>query len=170
MRRTLLTSLSLALLAVGAASPAMAASSTTQFSPQVNIFSSCRISQAQDLAFGTYNPLAPAAKETTTTMTLRCTPGTTAVYTLSQGLNAGTGSTCANPIRNLRSGAGKTLGYAIKFTDTGRSVVCTKSANQSPYFGIFSFERSFTFRGELPAGQDAQVGTYADTVTISVTF
>lgn len=170
MRRSLLTSLSVALLAMGAASPVFAASSTSQFSPQVNIFSSCRIAQAPNLAFGAYNPLAPALKEVSNTLTIRCTPGTTAVYSLSQGLNAGTGSTCAAPVRNMRSSGGGTLAYAIKFPSTGRPVVCANSANQTHYFGLLSFEQTISFRGELPPGQNTPVGTYADTVTVVVSF
>lgn len=170
MLRPLLTSLALGVLALASAAPVSAASSTSQFSPLVNIFSSCRISQADNMAFGAYSPLAPAAKEITGTLTMRCTPGTTAVYTVSQGQNAGTGSTCANPVRNMRSDSGSTLGYAIKFPSTGRPVVCSNSANQTSFFGILSFEKTVSFKGELPAGQNAQVGNYSDTVTVVVSF
>ena len=170
MLRPLLPSLALGLLALASAAPASAESSTSQFSPLVNIFSSCRINQAQNMAFGAYNPLEPAAKEITSSLTLRCTPGTTAVYTVSQGQNPGTGSTCANPVRNMRTSSGSTLGYAIKFPSTGRAVVCSNSANQTSYFGLLSFEQTVSFRGELAAGQNAQVGSYSDTVTVVVSF
>jgi len=169
MTRSLLSSLALSALAMAFASSASAATTNSSFTTQASVSSSCQITQVQDMSFGAYDPLAATGKELNTEFVLRCSAGTTAIYKVSEGLYASTGSTCQNPVRNMRSEGGAVLNYAINFSN-GRPVVCSDSANQTFRFDTTSFERRLPLRGQLATGQDAQVGSYSDTVTISVTF
>lgn len=171
MNRFSLSAGALSVLAMAMAFASAASdAATTSFAARSTVASSCQIIQAPSMAFGAYDPLVQAGKQLTTEFVLRCTAGTTAVYQVNQGLYAGEGSTCASPLRNMRSENGIVLSYAINFADLGRMVVCSHSARQTYYFDTTSVEHRQTFRGERAPGQDASVGSYADTVTISVTF
>jgi spore coat protein U-like protein len=149
------------LLMAGSAGAACATSGTTV--------------SATPLAFSTINPFA-LPDDTTATLTMvyknsanaACTEST-AVVTLSVG--AGTGATAAN--RKMTSGA-HTINYTI-YTNAARTTVwdnVTGSALPSitvPKHGTAT--QTATMYGRVFSGQsNAAIGSYTDTVTITLTY
>ena len=167
----------LALCASLAAGSAFAGPSPQQTSFQVtaNVASSCTVS-ATTLAFGQYDPAdanAAAPLDASGTVSVRCTRGTaTAVAALDQGSNPATGSSCANPLRQMDGGAALRLRYDI-YQDAGRAAPwgCDATNTQAiPTFTTSLTPVQLTTYGRIPAGQDAAIGSYTDTVQVSVTF
>lgn len=167
--------LTLSCLAASSAAFAGASPQTATFQVTANVASSCTVS-ATDLAFGAYDPAdanATAARDATGTVRVRCTRGTsTAVAALDQGANPATGSTCASPLRQMSDGGTLRLRYDI-YQDAGRATVwgCDPTNGLSiPTFTSSLTPVTLTTYGRIPAGQDAAIGSYTDTVQVSVTF
>lgn len=148
---------------------------TANFQVTATVAASCTVT-ATDIAFGAYDPAeanATAPLDASGTVNVRCTRGTsTAVAALNQGLAPATGSTCANPLRQMSGAGAERLRYDI-YQDGVRNTVwgCDASNSQA----IPSFTSSLTpvqliTYGRIPAGQDAAIGNYTDTVQVSVTF
>ncbi|HVI59783.1 MAG TPA: spore coat U domain-containing protein [Luteimonas sp.] len=171
------TRLFLALCCATATGSAFAAASpqTANFQVTANVASSCTVS-ATDIAFNAYDPAdanATAPKDATGTVSVRCTRGTsTAVAALNQGANAATGSTCATPLRQMNGGGTERLRYDI-YKEAGRTNPwgCAAANSQAiPTFASSVTPVTLTTYGRIPAGQDAAIGSYTDTVQVSVTF
>lgn len=171
------TPLFLALCCAAAAGTAFAGPSpqTANFQVTANVTGSCKVS-ATDIAFGAYDPAdanATAPKDASGTVSVRCTRGTsTAVAALNQGANALAGSSCATPQRQMTGGGTLRLRYDI-YQDAGRATAwgCATTNTQAiPTFASSLTPVVLTTYGRIPAGQDAAIGNYADTVQVSVTF
>jgi spore coat protein U-like protein len=151
-----------------AATPASAAVTTTNLSVTANVAASCTVS-ATALAFGTYNSLAAANDDVTTTMNVACTPGTT--WTATAGLGAGTGATFA--VRKLTiASTTNTLNYTL-YTDSARTILWGDGvAPNGSYTGTGTgATQANTIYGRIPGSQNtAAVGSYTDTVAVTVTF
>ena len=149
-----------------AATPASAAVTTTNLSVTANVVASCTVS-ATAMAFGTYTSLAAAHDDVTSTMNVACTPGTTWAATASAG--GGTGATLA--VRKLMSGTNP-LNYNL-YTDSARTIIWGDGVAPNGSFtgtGTGATQAS-TVYGRIPGSQGtAAVGSYTDTVVISVTF
>lgn len=167
----------LALCASLAAGSAFAGPSpqTANFQVTATVASSCTVT-ATNIAFGAYDPAdanATVARDATGAVNVRCTRGTsTAVAALNQGQNPATGSTCANPLRQMNGGATERLRYDI-YQDAGRATVWGCDATNSraiPTFTSSLTPAQLVTYGRIPAGQDAAIGSYTDTVQVSVTF
>lgn len=171
------TRLSVALCCTLAAGSAFAGPSpqTANFQVTANVASSCTVS-ATNIAFGAYDPAdanATAPRDANGSVSVRCTRGTsTAVAALNQGANPATGSTCASPLRQMTGGATLRLRYDI-YQDAGRATAwgCDATNSQAvPTFTSSLTPVTLTTYGRIPAGQDAAIGSYTDTVQVSVTF
>jgi spore coat protein U-like protein len=169
--------LSLALACAAFAGTAVAAPSpvTANFQVTANVAASCTVS-ATNIAFGAYDPAdvnATTPRDANGSVSVRCTRGTsTALATLSQGANPATGSTCASPLRQMNGGGTERLRYDI-YQETGRTVAwgCdTTNDLPIPTFTSSITPVVLTTFGRIPAGQDAAIGSYTDTVQVSVTF
>lgn len=118
------------------------------------------------LSFGNYDPSSAnitSNLDSITNFSIRCTRGTSAVISLNDGLNYGSG------MRRLSNGLGDFLTYQL-YSDSGRSAVWNTS-NVINYAASSAVPTTFTLYGRIPAGQtNVSVGNYADTVTITVTF
>jgi len=144
----------------------------------------CAVSAA-GVAFGVYDPLAVTSVDATGTVSVRCvwtssgSPGAqrvAPVISLSAGLAPGTLLQ-----RRLRTPAGDLLSYNL-FRDAGRSQIWgdgssgTFTAPTSPATLVLPASGSprtgsRTIYGRMPAGQtNASPGSYADTITVTVTF
>lgn len=129
---------------------------------------------ATSLAFSTINPFV-LPDDTTATLTMvyknsgnACTEST-AVVTLSVG--AGTGATAAN--RKMTSGA-NTINYTI-YTNSARTTVWDNVTGLAlpsitvPRHGTAT--QTATMYGRVFSGQsNAAIGSYTDTVTITLTY
>lgn len=169
--------LALALIAASAAGSAFAAPSpvTANFQVTANVAASCTVS-ATNIAFGAYDPADANATnplDANGSVSVRCTRGTsTALATLSQGANSATGSTCANPLRQMTGGGTLRLRYDL-YQEAGRTVVWGCDATNDLPIPTFTSSLTpvvLTTYGRIPAGQDAAIGSYTDTVQVSVTF
>lgn len=125
------------------------------------------VADAFALNFGTYDPLGlhgASPLDGQTVLNVRCTKGTTASVSLGGGNNP------APPARRMTSG-GNLLTYNI-FIDAGRATIwnsvntrqATSTSKNIPLAnGLIGY-------GRIPAGQDAFVGSYTDTVVATVNY
>lgn len=164
--------LSLLAFAAGAlfSGQALADQTGTTFQVTAAVAKSCRVT-ATDLAFGTYDPVATADTTATGTVTVKCTKNTTADVALSLGANGlAAGGTCASPVRQMANGTER-LTYAIYQDGAGTDWGCDATNDQAVTADVGpSAPEVLTTYGVIPAGQDAPVGNYADTVSVTVTF
>lgn len=121
---------------------------------------------ATNLAFGNYDPTAPSPADTTSSITVNCTPGTS--FTV--GLNAGTTSGATVTNRQMASGSQR-LDYAL-YQDVARSVNWGNTPGTdtpAPVTATIS-PSVLTVHGRVPAQQAVASGNYTDTVTITVSY
>lgn len=172
VRNTALSALALGLaLATGSAS---AATVSGTFDVSATVGGSCVIAAADNINFGTYDPTnvhATADLDAAGRIAVRCTAGSTNVrVALDQGLNAASGSTEEVPLRQMASGE-DVISYGI-FQDAGRSQVWGGGTAQVTMGEFVSslVPVELTTYGRIPGGQNAAIGTYSDTVSVTVTF
>jgi spore coat protein U-like protein len=131
------------------------------------------------LNFGNYNVFSASALQSATTLSITCAKGfgdpsgTIAVpYTIALS----TGGSATYTQRRLASGA-NTLNYNLYTNSartliwgdgTGGSQIVSSSMNLSN--GTPQRTRTHTAFGRVPALQDAAVGSYADTLLVTVTY
>ena len=147
-------------------SEAMAATATATFPVTANVIDSCTV-DATPLAFGNYNGISGAVLDGVSTISPICTVGTSYVISLDCGMGSGAWVTS----RKLSGPGGATLSYGI-FTDvthmtawgdgTGVSVVRADTGTGTA--------RPLNVYGSIPAGQSVAVGSYSDTITVTVTY
>jgi len=126
----------------------------------------CLISNGT-LNFGNYNPTATSALTGSTTVTLTCTPGSS--YNI--GMNAGSGTGGTVTLRQMTNGAA-TLGYEL-FRDSGYSNNWGNTVGTDTLSGTTStssLTNTINVYGEIPANEVAGAGSYADSVTMTVTY
>lgn len=124
----------------------------------------CNVS-ATGVAFGGYDPFSGSPTDAAGTITVGCLP--LEAYSLS--LSAGSGSFAT---RTLLDGA-NTLNYNL-YTDASRSTVWGDgsggTATVDDSIDLLGLSNDHTVYGRIPAGQNPYVGSYADTITVTVTF
>jgi spore coat protein U-like protein len=117
--------------------------------------------------FGAYSVFNPSPTDTTGTLTLHCT-GLNIIVTAT--LSTGSSGTYAT--RTLRRGAER-LNYNL-FADATRTTVLGDGNGGTSDFGWFLLignqTRTETIYGRIFAAQDVSVGTYTDTVLVTVNF
>jgi len=169
------------LLAIATALIAANASAATvqnTFQVTATVAPSCVISTpATGIAFPNYDSISATPATASGSIKIRCTKGTAISISLNEGLpaNKAGGSTCSSPARQMANGANR-LGYGI-YKDSGLTQPwgCTLApaagANDATVASSpNNAEQTFTTYGQIPAGQDVPNGSYADTVTYTVTF
>ncbi len=152
-------------LAVGCNS-ATAGTSSGTLTVTASVAAVCIIGNAT-LAFGAYNPTGGAVLNGTTTTTLTCTLGTP--YNIGMSAGAGTGATTT--LRIMTSGT-NTLGYKL-FQNAGLTTNWGNTVGTDTLSGTSStssLTNTITIYGQIPASEAAAVGSYTDTVTMTVTF
>ena len=160
--------IALALAALGAAvaSPALAATATNTMPVSVNVINSCTVA-ATPMAFGAPTAIGGANIDTTSTITLACTNGSTYDVALDNGLNAASGQRymsngAATPVKipynvSKVSAGGANWGSAVGSTVTGTAGVT----------GLVTL----TAYGRIPSSATSVgAGSYSDTVTVTVSF
>lgn len=151
------------LLASGLA--AQAATQTTSFNVTASVVSACAVS-AVNLAFGNYDPLAVTNTDGTTTVTVTCS--LLAPYNL--GISSGAHGTGVTD-RKMKIGAGTdTLSYSL-FRDALRTLNWGVTVGTDTLSGVGTGLAVPTLiYGRIPAAQNAPIGSYSDTVTVTVTY
>jgi len=137
---------------------------------------SCTISVAGGVAFGVYNPFSATPTYSNGTVSASCTlvsgPATT-VNLVSSYTTGASGS--YNP-RTLVSGA-HVLDYNLYY-DAGYTEIRGNGTGGSQTGGAtFTLttaaptqSTSDTMYGRMPAGQNAKVGTYSDSIMVTITY
>ena len=137
----------------------------------------CRMLSGGSLAFGSYDLLARAPRDSQTSVSISCeTTGSAQTVLVSlrvdQGLN---GSSIASRRMLHTSGTGDALAYGL-FRDPARSSVWGVSDGIDTMTAALSVPSlgaavaSFTIYGRIPAAQNARVGNYSDAVQITINY
>ena len=170
MRNGLMTSasgLALAAVMVLASAPvAYAQTATANLNVSANVANKCTIA-TNPLNFGPYDPVQDnlvIARDSTGTVIIRCTKGSTANIGLDLGDNALAGA------RRMTDGTNH-LTYEL-YSDLARTQVWGNAAPSwvTPPVAPSSAARNFTVYGRIPAAQDVPSGNYADIVEATVNF
>lgn len=163
MKTALKTLLGVGLLTSGFA--VHAATQTTSFNVTASVVSACSVSAA-NLAFGNYDPLAATNTDGTTTITVTCS--LLAPYNL--GVSAGSYGTGVSA-RKMQIGSGTdTLNYSL-FRDALRTLNWGVTIGTDTLSGVGTGLAVPTLvYGRIPSAQNAPVGSYSDTVTVTVTY
>jgi spore coat protein U-like protein len=153
---------------LAAAGSAAAATKTTTFTVNAAVAGNCNITAAPNLDFGNYD--GSAVLTTSGDIKVRCSNGTPYSVKLSAG-----GGTYAQ--RLLAKGTDK-LQYNL-FTDAAYANVWGDGTSSTVFntgtgSGLsLAQEKTHTVYGQLPnstTNQDAPVGAYADTITVTITY
>lgn len=136
----------------------------------------CRFQASGGLAFGTYEILARAPRDSQAQVTVTC-EGTGTAQAVTLMLRVDAGANAAGGGRRLRHAGGSTatLQYGI-YRDAARSSswgmttgVDTLGATLSvPATG--STSAGFVMYGRIPPGQDVPVGNYTDAVRLTIDY
>ncbi len=154
-------------LAVAALSPAaaLAATATTTFNVTATVLKVCTVS-AGTLAFGNYDPTAATPTDGTSTISVLCTLSTPYTVRLSQGAN---GSSVTD--RQMIGGGGSdTLAYSL-YRDASHTQNWgeTDTTDTLDVTGTGVLQ-AHTVYGRIAAQTTAPVGSYSDTVTVTVNY
>lgn len=150
-------------LALGlAVTPAVAATATTTFAVTATIEATCVVS-ATPMAFGTYTGVVA---NSTSTVSVTCT--NTTPYDV--GLDSGTATGATVSTRKMAGPGGALLNYAL-YSDSSRTVNWGNTVSTDTVAGTGNgTAQAITVYGKIPAGQYLAPGSYADTITATVTY
>ncbi|MCP3102322.1 fruiting body spore coat protein U [Myxococcus sp. K15C18031901] len=157
-----------------ATSSAHAATATANLTVSATVGSACSITSGT-LNFGTYDPIIINSTMgvdllSSGSLTVTCTLLGSAVVTLGQGSNAGTGSTDAVPLRRMKNTTSNDYLSYFLYQDVSRLVVWGNTAGSGlPYLGT-GLPVPVLVYGTVPKGQNVPSGTYNDTVVATLTF
>ncbi|MBY8917086.1 spore coat U domain-containing protein [Nitratireductor sp. L1-7-SE] len=145
--------------------PASAATATGSMNVQIQIIAECLVTSATDLDFGTEGIIASNIDQTST-ISVQCTDGTP--YNVGLGAGAGSGATVTN--RLMTGPASATIGYAL-YRDSGRTQNWGETVGTDTVAGTGNGNvQAITVYGRVPAQATPGVGTYTDSVTVTVTY
>jgi spore coat protein U-like protein len=165
-RKVLFSGLGIFLTLAASFHTVSAGTSTGTLTVTASVAGVCTIGNAT-LAFGTYNPTAATAINMTSTVTLTCSLGTP--YNIGMSAGSGTGATTSS---RLMTAGSTTLGYNL-YRDSGYSLNWGNTVGTDTLSGTSStsaLTNTITIYGQIPAGENAAVGSYTDTVTMTVTY
>jgi spore coat protein U-like protein len=114
-----------------------------------------------DVSFGAYDTFSLADTNITGALSISCDAETS----LQMSLSAGFGSFTT---RQMKSG-GDTLVYNL-FTDPTRLTIWGDGSPGTSRLSLSGTSGNYTIYGRVPARQNVPVGTYGDTITVTLTF
>lgn len=155
--------IAVAAICAGADRTLTASTSTATLTVQAQVLGECSATNAT-LDFSTYDPLSSGNLDQSTTIAVTCTKGTTASIGLDLGSHA-SGST-----RQMSNGT-DAIAYEL-YSDAGRSTVWGNSAATDVDLAAApsNSARTVTIYGRAAGSQNVGVGSYSDSVTITLTF
>ena len=148
------------------ASAAVAATAVAVVPVTAIVVDSCAV-VATPLAFGDYNGISGGMLDTVAMVSPICTVGT--VYAVA--LDAGQGAAATLTSRKLTGPDGAALNYGI-YTDATRITVWGNGAGGTGWrvSSGTGLAQPVMMYGRVPAAQAAMVGSYTDTVTVTLTY
>ncbi len=132
---------------------------------------SCSTS-AQAVAFGNYDPLSALPTDSTGQVSVTCTNLINLFVNYTVALSTGVSGTYSS--RQLASGANR-LNYNL-YTDVTHLLVWGDGTSGTSQIStgflvvLLGTTANHTVYGRIPARQTAAVGSYSDTITVTVTF
>ena len=150
------------------ASAAHAATVSNNLTVTANVANNCTVSTGT-LGFGAYDPVvanASADLDSSGTVAVQCTKGTTYTVTLDAGANSTVVGTAT--VRQMSSGA-DFLAYEL-YTTSGRTTVWDTSTTPPSVTASSKAPNTITIYGRIPANQDVSAGSYTDTVSATVNY
>ncbi|MFZ6639666.1 spore coat U domain-containing protein [Undibacterium sp. TC4M20W] len=140
----------------------LAATSNSNLSVSSTVLSACSVT-GSSLAFGSYTN---TQIDNSAAVSITCTNGT--AYNV--GLDAGGGSGASTAVRKMTGSISGTLSYSL-YKDSGRSTVWGNTVGSDTAIGTGTGSaQSISVYGRVPGGQNADVGIYSDTVTVTLTY
>lgn len=128
----------------------------------------CNFTSVTGVNFGPYDVLGASSVKSTGTITYSCTNvGTRSVMVMS--LSTGSSGTFAN--RTLKSGV-NVLNYNL-YSTAANTQVWGDGTGTTYQYSIDPTDKNdhtLTVFGTIPAGQDVGVGSYTDTITVTMNF
>jgi len=120
----------------------------------------CTVS-AQGVIFGAFNPFSVSALDGVGNIGVDCSAAT--AYTVS--LSTGFGSYAA---RTMKNGPNQ-LGYNL-YTDASRTVIWGDGTAGTAMVSSSGTTANHTVYGRIPSLQNVNVGSYSDTITVTLVF
>jgi spore coat protein U-like protein len=156
-----------AVLLVANGQTAQAATKTTTFQVTATVNSACSVS-ATDLAFGVYDPTSAIANDNTSTVTVTCTLATPYDIGLNEGVAAGATVTTR---KMKHASLADLINYSL-FSDTGRTTNWGNTVNTDTVHvaSATGAAENHTVYGRIATGQYVTAGSYADTITVTITY
>ncbi|MES2141412.1 MAG: spore coat U domain-containing protein [Pseudomonadota bacterium] len=145
----------------------LAATTTGSLPVTASVISNCVLGTITSVAFGNYDPTSATPNNNQGSIDVDCTSGTP--YNI--GLNPGTFAGATVTTRRMTgTPPGTPLSYSL-FRDAGRTLNWgqTIGTDTVALTGSGTPQTSIVY-GQIPALQAVTNGSYADTVTITVTF
>jgi spore coat protein U-like protein len=170
-RFSIFLSSALALGALSTVASDALATDPVDFEVTADIVANCTI-QATSILFGGYDPIVAnlaSPLDSNGDVTVTCTSGASAKIKLGQGAYADTGSSEAAPLRRMKDAGTNYLSYSLSSVSAGGTEWGNTDLTGVSHTGTGA-EEVLTVFGRLAAGQNKPVGSYADTVTATVTF
>jgi spore coat protein U-like protein len=156
-----------AMAAAGAWVTTQAATSTSTLTVNATVAANCSISSGT-LTFGSYDPVvanATSPLDGSGTFTVACTKNAANVW-----IGIGYGSNVSGTTRRMKDAGTNYVTYEL-YRDAARSAIWGNvQASGASYTPTTKAATTFTVYGRMPANQDAAVGSYTDTVQMTVNF
>jgi len=154
-----------ALAALLSPDDASAATATTTFNVTATVVAVCTV-QATDVSFGSY--LASTGSATTAQGSVSATCSNGSAYTIALDAGQASGATVAN--RSMTS-SGNKLSYGL-YTTSGHTTLWGDGTLSTATVGGTGngSAQTQTVYGQISAGQYVTAGSYADVVTVTVSY
>lgn len=123
------------------------------------------------MAFGNYDQTSATPKDVNATVTISCTSVASVLSTADIAMSTG-GSNSATARRMI---SGANLLYYNIYSNPAHTTVWGDGTGGAPVVqvqlnGLLNFASTATAYGRIPAHQNVPIGSYADTLTITVTY
>lgn len=125
---------------------------------------------ATNINFGTYDVFSNSPSDSTGTVSVDCDEDPSPIVTIRIGPSFNSGG--FNPRQMRHTTMPDRLNYNI-FTDSSMSVIWGDGTQGTATVTDRVFRNSLwvrTMYGRIPAGQDVSVGTYSETVSVTITW
>jgi spore coat protein U-like protein len=134
----------------------------------------CRVTTLTELSFGGYDPFSPLPTDSSATLRVTCdATGREEHVLLDVGLGPSRASGSINARRLVNASGPDSLQYGL-FRESGRSSLWGMNTGIDTVMRRLSVPPhgaatvAFTIYGRIPPHQDVAVGTYSDTVQVTV--
>lgn len=151
-------------IGLAASVPAMATDITTTFQAQILITNACTALTAGDLNFGTQGVLSGNVDQTST-INVTCTTGAPYAVKLNAGANAATAGDVNT--RRMKDTGTNYVAYNLYSNSAGGTVWENTTGVSRTGTGA---SETITVYGRVPVQATPPAGSYADTVTVTVTY